>query len=148
MAFILVYSVSWWHHQMGTLSALLALCAGNSPVSRAFPHIGQWRGALTFYLISAWINGWVNKREAADLRRHRAHYDAPVASEFPSQRPLTRKMFPIDDVIMSPFVIFSKMGWWSGRYQTRYAKCVQIADKIVILICPISFSPCPINILM
>ena len=27
----------WWRHQMGTFSALLALCAGNSPVSGEFP---------------------------------------------------------------------------------------------------------------
>ena len=26
-------------------------------------------------LIRAWINGWVNNREAADLRCHQAHYD-------------------------------------------------------------------------
>ena len=38
-------------------------------------HKGQWRGALMFSLICAWINGWVNNREAGDLRRHRAHYD-------------------------------------------------------------------------
>ena len=25
-----------------------------------------------------WINGWVNNREAGDLRRHRAHYDVIV----------------------------------------------------------------------
>ena len=31
-----------------------------------------------FYLISAWINGWVNNREAGDLRRHRAHYGVIV----------------------------------------------------------------------
>ena len=28
---------SWWRHQMETLSALLAICAGNSPVSGEFP---------------------------------------------------------------------------------------------------------------
>ena len=27
---------------------------------------------------ATWINGWVNSREACDLRRHRAHYDATV----------------------------------------------------------------------
>ena len=43
-----------------------------SPVN--FPHKGQPRGALMFCLICAWINGWVNNREAGDLRRHRAHY--------------------------------------------------------------------------
>ena len=42
------------------------------------PHKGQWRGALMFSLIYARINGWVNNREAGDLRRHRAHYDANI----------------------------------------------------------------------
>ena len=42
------------------------------------PHKGQWRGALMFSLICVWINGWVNNREAGDLRRYRAHYDVSV----------------------------------------------------------------------
>ena len=42
------------------------------------PHKGQWRGALMFSLICAGINGWVNNREAGDLRRHRHHYDVIV----------------------------------------------------------------------
>ena len=28
---------SWWRHQMETFSLLLALCAGNSPVTGEFP---------------------------------------------------------------------------------------------------------------
>ena len=47
-----------------------------SPVNS--PHKGQWRGALMFTLICARINGWVNNREAGDLRRHRAHFDVIV----------------------------------------------------------------------
>ena len=47
-----------------------------SPVNS--PHKGQWRGALMFSLICDWINGWVNNREAGDLRRHRAHHDVIV----------------------------------------------------------------------
>ena len=35
----------------------------------------QWRGALVFSLICAWINGWLNNREAGDLRRHHTHND-------------------------------------------------------------------------
>ena len=31
-----------------------------------------------FSLICVWINGWVNTREAGDLRRYRAHYDVIV----------------------------------------------------------------------
>ena len=44
------------------------------------PHKGKWRAALMFSLICAWINGWINNREAGDLRRHRAHYDVTVMS--------------------------------------------------------------------
>ena len=47
-----------------------------SPVN--FPHKGQWRGALMFSLIYAWINDWVNNREAGDLRRQHGHYDVIV----------------------------------------------------------------------
>ena len=39
---------------------------------------GQWRGALMFPLICAWINGCVNNLEAGGLRRHCAHYDVIV----------------------------------------------------------------------
>ena len=47
-----------------------------SPVNS--PHKGQWSGALMFSLICVWINGWVNNREAGNLRRYRAHYDVIV----------------------------------------------------------------------
>ena len=53
--------LTWWRHQMETFSAL------RSPVNS--PHKGQWRGAFMFSLICAWINRWVNNREAGDLRR-------------------------------------------------------------------------------
>ena len=58
---------SWWRHQMETFSALLAICAGNSPISGEFPAQRPVTG-----------NGWVNNRESGDLRRHRAHYDGIV----------------------------------------------------------------------
>ena len=51
-----------------------------SPVNS--PHKGQWCLALMFSLIWAWINGWVNNREAGDLRRHRAHYEVTVMNFF------------------------------------------------------------------
>ena len=59
---------TWWRHQMKTFSVLLDLCAGNSPVPVNSSHKGQWRGALIFSLIFAWVNGWGNNREAGDLR--------------------------------------------------------------------------------
>ena len=51
-----------------------------SPVNS--PHKGQWRGALMLSLICVWINGWVNNREAGDLRRYPAHYDVTVMVPF------------------------------------------------------------------
>ena len=68
----------WWCHQMETFSALVAICAGNhrSPVNS--PHKGQCPGASMFSLICAWINAWVNNREAGDLRRYCSHHDVTV----------------------------------------------------------------------
>ena len=51
-----------------------------SPVNS--PHKGQWHGALMFSLICAWINGWVNNREAGDLRCYITHYDVTVMINF------------------------------------------------------------------
>ena len=47
-----------------------------SPVNS--PHKGQWRRALMFSLICAWLKGWVNNGNAGNLRRRRSHYDANV----------------------------------------------------------------------
>ena len=52
---------------MGTFSALLSLCARNSPITVEFPSQSQWRGA--------WTDGCANNGDAGDLRRHCAHYD-------------------------------------------------------------------------
>ena len=73
---------AWWRHQMETFSALPALYAGIhwSPVIS--PHKGQQRGALMFSLICVWTNGWVNDRNAGDLRRHRAHYGIIVMGDY------------------------------------------------------------------
>ena len=42
------------------------------------PHRGQLRGTLMLSLICPWTNGWINNRDAGDLRRHRAHYNVAV----------------------------------------------------------------------
>ena len=75
-------STTWWRHQMETFSALLAICAGNSPVPGEFPTQRPGMRSLMFSLICIWINGWVNNGEAGDLRRHRAHCDVTVMTWF------------------------------------------------------------------
>ena len=61
---------------METFSALLAFCARNSPATDEFPSLGPMM--RSFDVFFAWINGWVNNREAGDLRPHRTHYDVTV----------------------------------------------------------------------
>ena len=69
----------WWRHQMEIFSALLAICAGNSPVTGEFPAQSPvTRSFDVFFFICSWINGWVNNHEFGYLRRHRAHYDVIV----------------------------------------------------------------------
>ena len=60
----------WWRHQIETFSRYWLFVRGihRSPVNSL--HKGQWREALMFSMISAWINRWVNNRQAGDLRRY------------------------------------------------------------------------------
>ena len=64
------YFSPWWRNQMETFFALLALCAGNSPVTGVFPSQRPLTRCLDvfFYLC-------VNKLLSKQSRRHRAHYD-------------------------------------------------------------------------
>ena len=73
-----VHVTPWWRHQMQIFSTLLALCVGNSPVTGESLSQRPVMRTLMFSLICAWINGWVNNREAGDLRCHHAHYDVIV----------------------------------------------------------------------
>ena len=99
----------WRRYEMETFFALLALCAGNSPVIGEFPHEGQWRGALTFSSIYAWINSWVNTREAGDLSlvmKYPGIYRLLLMSQ--AVRCKRFKFIPIKNLILyglvSPFV--------------------------------------------
>ena len=61
---------------MKKFSASLALCVGNSPVTDQFSSQKcQWRGALMFPSMCAWINACVNNWNVGELRHHRTHYD-------------------------------------------------------------------------
>ena len=43
-----------------------------------YPHEGQWRGALMFYLMCAWTHGWTKSPVAGNFRRHGTHCDVTV----------------------------------------------------------------------
>ena len=75
-----------------------------SPVNS--PHKDQWRGTLMFSLICVWINGWVNNREAGDLRRHQAHCDVIVMTIWHvGGRPMSRGHKGKDLSIFFPNII-------------------------------------------
>ena len=112
---------------METFSAFLTLCTGNSPVTGEFPRKGQWSGALMFSLICAWINDWVNNRDAGDLIRHRVHYDvtvmkadgARITTWLYSSRSYARK-------------IFKKMALSVIKFKNQMIQCMlqQLDEKI------------------
>ena len=89
------------------------------------PHKGQWRGALMLSLICVWINGWVNNREASDLRHHSTHYDV-IVMNFDSN----------SDLVWS---------WWSNRQSHDSPNASETTLKIMVhgLLLPtwIKFNP-------
>ena len=70
--------LSWWRHQMQAFSALLTICAGNSPVPVEFPaQRPVTRSFDVFFDLR--LNKWLSKnRKAGGLRRCHAHYDVIV----------------------------------------------------------------------
>ena len=63
---------------METFSALLAIWVGNSSVPGEFPAQRPVMRNFDVFFDLRLINGWVNNREAGDLRRYRAHCDVTV----------------------------------------------------------------------
>ena len=71
--------VLWRHSELqGRYSHRIMMTSSNRNIFHGESPAHQWRGALMFSMICAWISGWVNNHEADDLRRHCAHYDVTV----------------------------------------------------------------------
>ena len=71
------YDDSWWRHQMETFSALLALCAGNSPVTGEFPTQRPVTRSFDVFFdlrvnkrLSKQLWGWWFETPASPLWRH------------------------------------------------------------------------------
>ena len=54
---------------------LLAICAGNSPVTGELPTQRPVTRSFEVFFDLRWIKGYVNNCEAGDLRLHCTHYD-------------------------------------------------------------------------
>ena len=113
---------SWWHHQIGSFSASLALCAGNS-------HKGQWRGALMLSLVCVWINGWVNNRDAGDLRRYRAHYDVIVMlTQINLLSNIGREIITDVESLKTKFNIWTHLASIKIKYPVYCYKRIKLSD--------------------
>ena len=75
--FINIYICTWWRHQMETFSALLAICAGNSPVPSDLSAQRPATRRFDVFLSSA-SELTFEKTIARLVRRYRAHYDVIV----------------------------------------------------------------------
>ena len=71
------WSWSWWHHQMETFSALLAICAGNSPVTGEFPAQRSVTRSFDVFIdlrLNKWLStqswGWWFETLSRPLWRH------------------------------------------------------------------------------
>ena len=82
-------SYSWWRHQMETFSALLAICAGNSPVTGEFPTQRPVTRSFDVYfdlrpkerLSKQWW-GWWFETLSRSLWRHRNDQRSLYLSQF------------------------------------------------------------------
>ena len=126
----------------GNIFALLALLRGlhRSPMNS--PHKGQWRWAMMFSFICAWINAWVNNREAGDLRHHRAHYDV-IMFIMTSSCSLWRHCAHCDVIVCRTFSVKPLSELMLGcclirPLQTNFSgKIQQFFTTKLILICPL-----------
>ena len=111
---------TWWRHQMKHLTRYGSLMRGihQSPVNS--PHKCQWRRALGFSLICARTNGWVNNRDAGDLRRHLAHYDVTVmqsrTSKLILQMPVFHFFVPLDARPSAATMLIEKLHMFSSKF--------------------------------
>ena len=81
---------------------------------------------LMFCLICVWINGWVNNREAGDLRRYRAHYDVTV-------------MIPETHVVESrTFCMTARAGYknWNKTKDIDIYSCTNSSWNVRVAMCP------------
>ena len=114
-----------------------------SPVNS--PHKGQWRGAWMFSLICVWTNGWVNNREAGDLRRYCAHYDVIVMDTGYHKVPVMQT-FDIF-VVVSPSTLLTNvelpMIWYAitlmGRLENNNMQsCKKCLGSLAVKITPLN----------
>ena len=101
---------TWWRHEMETFSALLALCAGNSPVDGEFPaQRPVTRGFDIFFDLhlnkrfskQSW--GWWFETSSRSLWRHRDG-KGPVMWNYKGNPPITGRSPSLSAMLISSWL--------------------------------------------
>ena len=105
------------------VSALLAFCMRNSSVIDKFPS----QRPVTRGFDAPWLNGWVNNREAGDLRRHRAHHGVIVIFQCSLHRPRNgwRLIWTYMNVSQDWYV-----SWIDDEYLTSFIRSQRVSGKV------------------
>ena len=112
----------------GNVSAILALCDGNPPVTGELPSQRPVMWSFHVFFDLHQKNGWENSRYAGDLRRHRAHYCVTVMrrymlySEFLTHNTYRRTSADFELV------------WKNICQMTRYWQRLVMLSQIILLI--------------
>ena len=70
--------LTYWICMITSSNGNIFLVTGHLYGHRWIPHTKANDAELWCFIICAWINDWVNNREAGDLRRHCAHFDVTL----------------------------------------------------------------------
>ena len=111
------YLVSWWRHRIETFSALLSICAGNSPVIGEFPTQRPVRQSFDCFFdlrlhkrLSKWRWGWWFETPSRSLWRHCNVINAPP--------PLFHSLKDIFRTHAISFIYFNENDWQIHRIKT------------------------------
>ena len=100
-SFNTIWQYTWWRHQIETFSALLAICAGDSPVPGEFPTQRPVTRSFDVYFdlrpnkrLSKQSWGWWFETQSRPLWRHRNDEQRPylrIDRRTPRSRPTCKK---------------------------------------------------------
>ena len=117
---------------METFSALPAFVRGIhwSPVNS--PHKSQWRGAFIFSLICAWINGWINNRDAGDLVIWNAIVLIMTWLCARMDYLMTETWCDFRENARQCQVRYIAVAWWSGALQPMCWLRLSVSDGVIL----------------
>ena len=115
----------------GNLFRVTGHLCGKFTSHRWIPRTKSSNAEFWCFLVSAWMNGWVNNREIGDLRRQHAHYDVTIMID-------TRVMYflilALPELCLSENPAKYEICLWMtkcGYFLPRNSKCAHVAAGVV-----------------